>query len=272
MPNHPDLTDLVRILRRNASTEKVTSRQLSRQIVEICRRLWKKFPEPQPVLRRTIESLSSIAVNPHRENIKSLLDTPEFKIALCRMVDATLYTHQKSRDIYCGLLDDYLDVVRLVGCNRLILQNAFVLLSDESIRPCIQSWARPKSKSAEYKKHLRSSRHPEKSKFSLPIDVIEAIELVLFNRGCGLMSGASRIFFYGKFSGEIGELASRGGKTCYVRLQCDRGSRPTGRGTRVEIHAYPVSFGEIISDFANCTSSADMLKSIERQVFELPKF
>lgn len=78
------------------------------------------------------------------------------------------------------------------------------------------------------------------------------------------------IFFYGRFSSEIGQLANRGDMTCYVRLQCDRVPRPTGRGTRVKIHAYPISYAEVLKDFSVCSSRAKLLNAIEQRVFEIP--
>ena len=270
MPDHPDLTDLVRRLKRAASTEKATAKALSRQLDELSRRLVKKFPEPrQNLIRQTIAYISSVAVDPTRENIKGLLETSAFSIAMRRKVDATFYTHNKNRDVYCDKLDDFVDAVRLVDRDILVLQNPFIILDGEASMPSVQSWSRPKSISAEYKKHLRNSRYPDKSRFSISVDAIEGIELQLFNRGCGLMTTATRIFFYGKFSNEIGELANRGAKTRYVRLQCDRGPRPTGRGTRVMIHAYPISMEEILNDFSKCTSSSEILLSIERKIFEV---
>jgi hypothetical protein len=271
MPHHPDLTDHIAKLRRQLSNDKASDKQIESQVKEIGRRLRKKFPNASGSLLKAIINLEANGPQPSRANLLTILNTANFKNALRRTVDATYHSAVKTNDIYCALLNDFIPSVRVTNRNRLIIENSFVALANGSKQPAIQSWSRPASKSAEYNRHLRNSGNRKKSKFLLPTDAVEELELVLFNRGVGYLKSVSKMFFYGQFSGLVGRLSDGKTPVTYVALQCDRCPRLVGRGTRLEIHSYPISRSEIASDLAAVSGTSDFLQRLDQQILDLPQ-
>ncbi len=259
------LTIIIKKIKQIIKNSSVNESALSSTIIEACRLLDKKFPTIPKAKEYSI-LLNSNAKAPNYQNIELLLKDQIFKQLLKRKVDTTYYLNNKDKEIYSRYLGDFLDCVRLP--NRLLIENPHKALEDNFSGFSIQSWSKPKSKSLDYNRHLKTSRrNKNKSYFTVSNDIVRKIELLIFNHGYGRMKNENKICFYGKISKDIGYSKNKN-FVSYICVQCHRTKREKGTGTRVEIHSYPVSFDEIKEDFLGCPINIREL--IDKREFDVP--
>lgn len=187
------------------------------------------------------------------EQIETYLLDPEFKVLLRRDVDISFSKDVKQSNIYCCELNKTVDNVRSKG--RIIFENPYVAMAGHKV--ITQSWARAKSISNEYKRHLPTSRYKNKSKFLRDVK-IEDLEFHLFENALGILKTENKLWLYGCFDSEIGLLPTKQ-KTNYVRMQCDRVRRTTGTGYCTNIHSYPISLLDAQNDLSSCKNFISLL-------------
>ncbi len=133
----------------------------------------------------------------------------------------------------------------------------------KSIDGCVRSWSAVRSLTGygrgKISKHLSASRYPNASRFSDKYNPVN-LELAVFASGVGHLSGASRIFMYGRFNASIGMASDGAGNyvpTEYVKVQFDKVARPkrgpenrkTSQGYFLKSHGFPISLRELQTDF-----------------------
>lgn len=192
-------------------------------------------------------------INQVPEQTASFITNEDFQLLLKRDVEISYSMLPHREVVFCKRGGRLVPVARAKG--RILMENP--LKPTKKGRLVIESWARARSKSIEYNKHLPTSRARGQSRYLRNID-IESIEYKLFETAVGILSTDSRIFLYGVFDSPIGTLAD-GQPTHYVAMQCDRSRRKTGRGYFVEIHSYPYSQAETQRDLAGADSLEKLL-------------
>lgn len=187
------------------------------------------------------------------EQICSFIDDPALQLLLAKDVQISYSMLPKSPLLYCPQIGKSVDVVQ--NKVRLIFNNPITHLGDSNI----ESWARPSSKSREYKKHLFSSSNPKASRYLRDIDV-ENLEYALFDRPIGILVKPNQLLLYAAYDKEIGKLTG-GVTTKFVAMQCDRVRRPKGTGFFTEVHSYPVAESEVTMAFQGASSLRDRVFS-----------
>jgi hypothetical protein len=240
-------------------------------ITEACRLLDKKFPTLDDARKYKYILLSYSKIKDFNyQNLESILENKNFQRLLKRKVEATYYLIPQVKEIYSPYLNDLLDCVRLP--NRLLIENPYKAFEDNFSGFSIQSWSRPflksKPRKNQYNRHLKTSKNKDKSIFSVSNDIVVKMELIVFNQGYGKMNNEDQIYFYGRFSKEIGYLEDKESVSSYIRVQCDRARPKKGTGYCVEIHGYPVSLNDIKNDFSGCP--INMCELIDKRQFQIP--
>lgn len=202
-----------------------------------------------PLLERKFKCIENSAIKSHIENIKSQAKNPTIENIRAILADVKVESLFK-RASY-SLFINSTATNRIYTNSGTICQSIFyknhILLKNTLKMDIIQSWSSFNSQSLQYNRHLKESKVPKKSKFSLKSTQVIKLEKILFEKGIGILNPDSTIFFYGRFNKDIGMVTNK--NTCYVRMQCDRVSARKGYG--VNVHAYPISYCELIRNFKN---------------------
>lgn len=250
-PRVPNLVELIKLLENMVKAEdsQANMKHITETIVRLMSKKRNRFQERYNITLYNWDD----ALKASPDQIATFLENPEFQIILKRDVEITFLKSAKQKSIYSTDLDVIVENVRSKG--RIVFANPLRVI--DSNRAVIQSWARAKSISHEYNRHLSISRAPKKSKF-LKGAMLEDIEYELFPSALAILKSPDQMFMYGYFDSEIGTLPNKE-KTRYVKMQCDRGVRSSGRGYFTEIHSYPISEKEIHDELRSCSNFLDLL-------------